>query len=81
MPSQYKRYVPPDEQTLVKLSEKTFSSDSVMTISSYIDLGRYYFEFGHTDRTLSSLSTALYLADLVGGSVVSFFLYIRILSR
>jgi hypothetical protein len=65
----------------VKLSEKTFSADSVMTISSYIDLGRYYFEFGHTDRTLSSLSTALYLADLVGGSVVGLPRYPRIPSR
>lgn len=41
-----------------------------MTVSAYVDLARYYFENDNTDRMIGCLLSALFLADLVGGSMV-----------
>ena len=57
-------------QSVLKLTEKTYGIDNLMTLTAYVDLARYYYEMDNSDRTTSCLLAALYLADLVGGTMV-----------
>lgn len=59
---------------VAKLSEKTYGADNIHTIAAFTELAKYYYENDLLERTLNCLLSGLYLADLVGGSFVTYFL-------
>jgi hypothetical protein len=55
---------------VLKLTEKTYGIDSQQCLQAYTDLGRFYYEMDNVDRCINCLTSALYLADLIGGCFV-----------